>query len=326
MSFTAGFAINRYTIKGRSSVDGWGTVTGTNEYNHGSSVTMTALPASGKEFLNWVENGVIVSTSASYTFTALADRELQANFKSPGYALTVTPNPQVPAFIFGPGTYNPGSYAMVTIYAPSGYRYSHSTQNGAFLTTAWRYYLLMNQDRNIVAHFTKLKSAQVTFAGEKEDGTPVSDARIDITSDDGSLHEVIVTGVDGRARTELYEGTYDYVFETEKRNFTGRFTVVNKDMSINVLIPIDKMLNNESFANIYPNPNDGYFTVDYLGGTTSNLVLEVTDITGKVVFRKEYGMLDHLNTGIDLRDKTRGIYFLRILENEKVTTFKVIYN
>jgi hypothetical protein len=35
-------------------------------------VTVSAVPASCFTFVSWTENGVVVSTSASYTFTASA--------------------------------------------------------------------------------------------------------------------------------------------------------------------------------------------------------------------------------------------------------------
>lgn len=66
-----------------------GTVTGGGTFNHGSSVTVTAEPKEGYIFVNWTEDEVEVSTDASYTFTASADRKLVANFiVKPVYTLT----------------------------------------------------------------------------------------------------------------------------------------------------------------------------------------------------------------------------------------------
>ena len=49
----------------------------------GTSVTVGATPqSSGYTFGNWTENGVIVSTSAQYTFIATTSRNLVANFNS----------------------------------------------------------------------------------------------------------------------------------------------------------------------------------------------------------------------------------------------------
>ncbi|MBQ3045502.1 MAG: leucine-rich repeat protein, partial [Clostridia bacterium] len=58
-----------------------GTVEGAGTYSSGATVTLTASAASGYRFVNWIENGEEVSTSAVYTFTASKNRELTANFE-----------------------------------------------------------------------------------------------------------------------------------------------------------------------------------------------------------------------------------------------------
>ena len=57
-----------------------GTTSGGGNYASGQSVTVTATANPGYTFLDWTENGNQVSTSASYTFTASANRNLVANF------------------------------------------------------------------------------------------------------------------------------------------------------------------------------------------------------------------------------------------------------
>lgn len=61
---------------------GGGTVTGAGVYTIGSSVTVTATPASGKVFKGWQNQGSAsyISTSASYTFTLEGQRDLIAVF------------------------------------------------------------------------------------------------------------------------------------------------------------------------------------------------------------------------------------------------------
>ena len=49
---------------------------------HGSSVTVTATPNGSHTFVNWTQNGKVVSTSASYMFTMpSASTTLTAHFK-----------------------------------------------------------------------------------------------------------------------------------------------------------------------------------------------------------------------------------------------------
>ena len=57
-----------------------GTVSGAGGYATGSSGTLVATPAVGYQFRNWTEGGVVVSSGATYSFTATANRSLVANF------------------------------------------------------------------------------------------------------------------------------------------------------------------------------------------------------------------------------------------------------
>ena len=79
---TANFTINGYTIAASSDPDGEGTISGAGSYNHYSSCTLTATPASGSTyvFAYWLENGTIVSYNASYTFEVSGPRTLVAHF------------------------------------------------------------------------------------------------------------------------------------------------------------------------------------------------------------------------------------------------------
>ena len=70
-----------------------GTVGGTTSASikKGSSTTVVAAANSGYIFKNWTVNGNVVSTNASYTFTANEDMNLVANF-SKTYTVTVNAN------------------------------------------------------------------------------------------------------------------------------------------------------------------------------------------------------------------------------------------
>ena len=79
--------VNQYTITVNAEN---GTVTGAGTYDYGTSVTITATPDTGYEFVNWTKAGVEVSTDASYTFTVTEDAEFVANFEKETYTRTVT--------------------------------------------------------------------------------------------------------------------------------------------------------------------------------------------------------------------------------------------
>ena len=68
-----------------------GTVEGAGMYAENAIVTLTATANTGYEFVNWTKDGVEVSTTATYTFTATEDVALVANFiPEPTYVTPTT--------------------------------------------------------------------------------------------------------------------------------------------------------------------------------------------------------------------------------------------
>ncbi|KAB2867676.1 MAG: T9SS type A sorting domain-containing protein, partial [Bacteroidales bacterium] len=59
-----------------------GSVSGEGLYSKDSLVVLKAKPFGGNYFVNWIENGTVVSTDSVYSFIATSPRTLVANFKS----------------------------------------------------------------------------------------------------------------------------------------------------------------------------------------------------------------------------------------------------
>ncbi|MBQ6808996.1 MAG: hypothetical protein IJP07_07580, partial [Firmicutes bacterium] len=73
--------IINYTITATASPTEGGTVSGAGSYEENADVTLTATANEGYEFVEWQENGSQLSTDASISFTAMADRTLVAIFE-----------------------------------------------------------------------------------------------------------------------------------------------------------------------------------------------------------------------------------------------------
>ena len=76
------FGMSHYTITAAASDLGMGTVAGSGQYDSGATCTLTASASGDNFFTSWTENGVIVSTEPSYTFTVTRNRNLVANFST----------------------------------------------------------------------------------------------------------------------------------------------------------------------------------------------------------------------------------------------------
>ena len=70
------------TITAYANPTNGGTVSGGGTYTIGSTCTLTATPYQNYGFVNWTENGEVVSTDATYTFEVTSSRTLVANFEN----------------------------------------------------------------------------------------------------------------------------------------------------------------------------------------------------------------------------------------------------
>lgn len=75
---------NIYVITAMANPTNGGTVTGAGSYEEGSSCTLTAAANAGYTFVNWMKNGAVVSSNATYTFTVMEAATYIANFEIQG--------------------------------------------------------------------------------------------------------------------------------------------------------------------------------------------------------------------------------------------------
>jgi hypothetical protein len=78
-SYVAHFSILTFTVSVSADPLEGGVVIGGGTYNYGAMVTVMVIPNSQYAFLNWTENGSVVSDDLSYSFTATSDRNLVAH-------------------------------------------------------------------------------------------------------------------------------------------------------------------------------------------------------------------------------------------------------
>ena len=98
-SFTTGSTTASYTITTSSNPSSGGTTSGGGTFPSGSNRTVTATANSGYTFSNWTENGSVVSSSSTFSFTLNSNRNLVANFSPeiilcqtcPTYNVSITP-------------------------------------------------------------------------------------------------------------------------------------------------------------------------------------------------------------------------------------------
>ncbi len=152
-TLVANFTLNTYTVATAANPAAGGTVSGDGEYNHGESCTVTATANTGYTFSNWTENGSVVSTNSSYTFTVEGNRNLVANFSNITYTITVSANPSNSGTATGGGTYNHGQSCTVIATSADGYTFTNWTENGSVVSTNANYTFTVTGNRTLVANF-----------------------------------------------------------------------------------------------------------------------------------------------------------------------------
>ncbi len=167
-----------YTITATVNPVGAGTVTGAGQYEEGTTATLVATAVSGYDFVNWTEEGTVVSTNAAYTFVVTGDRDLVANFIPTSvttYTITATANPAEGGTIAGAGVYNEGTIATLVATAASGYYFVNWTEGGDIVSTSPTYSFIVTSDRTLVANFAEATGNMLILSNESgTDGSVVT--------------------------------------------------------------------------------------------------------------------------------------------------------
>ena len=141
-----------YNVSVSASPSVGGVVTGSGAYEEGQSCSVTAAANDGYMFVKWTENGEVVSTDATYTFTVNAIRSLVAVF-APSHFVNATVIPSDGGVVEGGGTYPEGGYCMLEATANQGYTFNYWTVNGYVVSACPYYSFIVTSDVNLVANF-----------------------------------------------------------------------------------------------------------------------------------------------------------------------------
>ena len=170
-NLVANFSVISYTVTTSSNPSAGGTTTGGGSYSCNSSVTVTATPSSCYQFVNWTENGNVVSSNASYTFTINSNRNLVANFSVISYTITTSSNPSAGGSTTGGGSYACNSSGTVTATPYSCYQFINWTENGNVVSSNASYTFTINTNRNLVANFSIINYFVTTLSNPTDGGT-----------------------------------------------------------------------------------------------------------------------------------------------------------
>ena len=304
--------IESYTINTASSPPEGGAVTQGGSYEDGTVITLEASQNADYKFVNWTENGIVVSINPNHSFTVNSDRTLVANFELKTYSVSTNINPSNSGTVTGARDYDTGSTANLTATAATGYDFVNWTENGIEVSINPNYSFTVNSDRTLVANF-ELKTYSVSTNINPSNSGTVTGAR---DYDAGSTAVLTATAATG----------YDFVNWTENGTeistnpefiFTvtsNRTVVANFDNTVGVFDQIDDL-----DIHIYPNPTNGKVTIE-----GKNIeIIEVFNIYGEIVKTIK---ISSDKTNIHLGKLSKGTYVLKLTTDDTISTTKILLN
>ena len=268
LSLTASFQKNTYTVKGISSDETMGTVTGGASYEHGASITLTAVPNEGYEFVNWSDG----TTENPYVLTASSNLSLAANFKIKSYAVLATSSDLTMGTVEGYGTYTHGSPVSLTATPKEGYEFTGWSDG----TTTNPYAFTASKDVTVVGNF-RIKTYEISAvpANEGTGTTTGSDVY-----NHGALVTLTATPAEGYDFIGWSDGTMANPYHFIARNdltLTANFqirkymiTAASADETMGHVSGGGAEYAHGTVVTLTATPNEGYTFQKWSDGSTAN--------------------------------------------------------
>jgi len=148
------------------------------------------------------------------------------------------------------------------------------------------------------------------------------------TDPDGSINKVEY--FNGNIKIgESFSSPYSFPFDLEKPGSFEITAIAYDDLNgVSLSSPITlyaKLFNeNSDIINMYPNPNDGRFTLDLKNFPQfEENVVTIVDLTGKIIYKRILPKSENISQ-FDLFGLDSGVYILMITSNEIIITKKFI--
>ena len=309
--FEAGQA-TQYTLTVTSADDAMGYTipSGAATYDEGSIVTITAVPYTGYDFVQWSDGNtsaarnVVVNADATYTATFVANGEEPVTY----YTVTVqsADNTMGTTMPSGVNHYEAGSQVTISAIANPGYEFVRWNDNN---TEANRT-ITVNENATYTAYFK---------AEGSEDPQFYTITVVSANPTYGTVNtEINGQYPSGQVLTIAATPNAGYTFDhwSDGGAMSHDITVGNADATYTAYFVANSAINEATGSvsmNIFPNPASGKVNVE-VSGVNGSVNCSVLDMSGRMVYNQTINA--EQTTTIDISNLAKGAYFVRITNNE----------
>ena len=317
-SLVANFTQQQFTVTTSANPTIGGTTSGGGTFVYGTTVTVIASANGNWLFTNWTENGNVVSTIASYSFSLSANRVLVANFaeQSVQYTITANANPNIGGNTTGGGSYNSGSQATVNAIANSGWVFLNWTEYGSQVSANPSYSFTVNGNRDLIANF---QQQFIIIAS-------VTPANAGYTSGGGTYTSGQVATVQAYANPGFAFYRWNENGSSVSSTASYSFTVnSNRTLVASFLSTVGIDEHDTPGISVFPNPANDLLTLEVKHGFDYTIEsIEMINPSGQIVIKIKQNLVAE-QTQIDISQLTDGIYILKLkMHNGSYKTFRVI--
>jgi CUB domain/Divergent InlB B-repeat domain/Secretion system C-terminal sorting domain len=185
-----------YTLTLNANPVAGGTVSGGGSYTSGQTVWARAIPATGWNFVNWTENGNIVSSDTAFSFVLTGYRVLTANFaQAQQLTMSTTSFPLAGGTTSGGGSYAVGQSVTLTATAASQFVFEKWTENSVTVSTNRIYTFIASANRTLTAVFKGILGSDWDVTPTSENHTLVVPLNANVQLGNGGLQNGDYLGV-----------------------------------------------------------------------------------------------------------------------------------
>jgi hypothetical protein len=293
------------------------------------------ITANGADTYTWstqatgsgiVDSPIGVPPSNIAVYTVWGTNQITGCVSTASTAILVNPAPSVMVFASSPSVCANSPVNLTAFGTANSYAWNNGA-NGPNITVS----------PSVTTNYMVIGTNQYGCSGNASQQITVlqlPSIQASASNNDACKGELIVLSAVGGVSYSWLDNSTNIVYQGNPINVTmnnsSTFTVTgtnaagcsNKNtvtVSINDCVGITNIAANANGVMIYPNPNNGMFTVELSNSAVKSI--QLTDLSGRVIMTRT---ADNGKVDMDINHLSNGIYYVKVQSNDAVQVLKVV--